>query len=287
MDKKNKNKGKWFIKHKFLVLGILVFFVFIIPLFVINVLFKWNSHIWFLEAEWSAGEALNYIVSFEAFFGTVLLGAVAIYQNNLAQDNNQKILKLQEETQAFQMKDKAAPFDLSFLITDEKNSYYVTLDRDLKYTVTNTDFLHLSLLCKSIDRKKSNIFVMMFEIENISNVIIKEIKIEDVVIYGISSNASNIPVEEQHPSTYEYSEVFSKDTIKYVLKPNDKVKVCLHIEMEAIDLSIECFCIRFNLSTVSIYNVVFSELVSFNRNCYINEHDTMFERIEDIKFSIK
>lgn len=55
-----------------IVLAILVLVVIcIIAPIAINILFKWNSNIFFIEAEWSAGDALNYL-------GTIIAATIGI-----------------------------------------------------------------------------------------------------------------------------------------------------------------------------------------------------------------
>ena len=51
------------------------------PLFLVHILFKFDSSVSLLTAEWSAGDVLAYIAGFEAFIGTVSLGALALWQN--------------------------------------------------------------------------------------------------------------------------------------------------------------------------------------------------------------
>lgn len=72
-----KNKGLCLIS----CLGIL-FMLLGIP-FIINILFKIYSPIYLFEAEWSAGDALGYYGDVLAFIGTVVLGALALYQNHI------------------------------------------------------------------------------------------------------------------------------------------------------------------------------------------------------------
>ena len=44
--------------------------VFLVPLIIVNILFKCNPKAAFLIAEWDAGDLLSYIAGFEAFLGT-------------------------------------------------------------------------------------------------------------------------------------------------------------------------------------------------------------------------
>lgn len=81
----------WIKKNK-LFFGFIVLLLFLVPLLIVHILFKLNSNIEWLLAEWSAGDVLAYIAGFEAFIGTVALGALALWQNQ--QINKQHIESL-------------------------------------------------------------------------------------------------------------------------------------------------------------------------------------------------
>lgn len=66
-----KNKGKTIF---------ICLLLFILPLVVVHFLFKLHGPGW-LVAEWTAGDVLGYVAGFEAFLGTVALGALALWQN--------------------------------------------------------------------------------------------------------------------------------------------------------------------------------------------------------------
>lgn len=63
----------WIKNHKTTTLLVCIS-IFFLPLVIVHILFKWNSEIRWLSAEWSAGDVLGYIAGFEAFVGTVALG---------------------------------------------------------------------------------------------------------------------------------------------------------------------------------------------------------------------
>lgn len=67
--------------------------IFFIPLLAIHMLFLWDSGIDWLIARWTPGDIMGYIAGFEAFIGTVSLGAVAFWQNQ--QIHNQHIESLE------------------------------------------------------------------------------------------------------------------------------------------------------------------------------------------------
>jgi hypothetical protein len=81
----------WLKKNKLLA-GLIALFSFAIPLIIVHVLFKFNSGIRWLGAEWSAGDVLVYIAGFLAFLGTVSLGAVALWQNRKIHEQHMESL---------------------------------------------------------------------------------------------------------------------------------------------------------------------------------------------------
>lgn len=81
----------WLKKHK-LLFGLIVILLFATPLIIVHILFKFSFGISWLNAEWSAGDVLSYVAGFEAFIGTVALGALALWQNQ--QINKQHIESL-------------------------------------------------------------------------------------------------------------------------------------------------------------------------------------------------
>lgn len=76
---------EWIKKNKvlFIIICIMVFIVLIGVPFGINLLFKIQSNINIFEAEWTAGDALGYYGAVLSFIGTVVLGALALYQNHI------------------------------------------------------------------------------------------------------------------------------------------------------------------------------------------------------------
>lgn len=72
------NKIREFIrKHKKIIIALMLPCSFL-PLIIVHVLFKWRSDIDFLVAEWSAGELLGYIGTLMSFWGTIILGWLAL-----------------------------------------------------------------------------------------------------------------------------------------------------------------------------------------------------------------
>lgn len=86
----------WTKKHKKLIAFIIFLIIFGIP-FIIHVLFKLHSNIDFFVAEWTAGELLSYYGSILAFLGTVILGALSLYQNQIIKQESDKRTELLEQ----------------------------------------------------------------------------------------------------------------------------------------------------------------------------------------------
>lgn len=97
---------------KILLIIISIITIMIIPL-VINILFKYDFNIWWLESEWSAGDALNFYAGFLSFCGTITLGIISIWQTKKANRISEQLLKkdMMESTDFVQLQNK---FDVSF-----------------------------------------------------------------------------------------------------------------------------------------------------------------------------
>lgn len=86
----------WLKKHVKLI-GFVIFFLIIGGPFVIHMLFKANSAIDFFIAEWTAGEVLGYYGAVMGFLGTVILSLLALWQNQVIKNENDKREKLMQK----------------------------------------------------------------------------------------------------------------------------------------------------------------------------------------------
>lgn len=80
----------WIKNHKTTTLLVCIV-IFLLPLILVHIFFKWDSGIGWLSAEWSAGDVLAYIAGFEAFIGTIVLGVVTVYQSEKASRENERL----------------------------------------------------------------------------------------------------------------------------------------------------------------------------------------------------
>ena len=71
---------QWIGEHKFLS-AIIILLLLVFQPFAVHMFLKIPAPSPFFEREWDAGDLITYIAGFEAFIGTVFVGAVAIKQN--------------------------------------------------------------------------------------------------------------------------------------------------------------------------------------------------------------
>lgn len=84
---------EWIKNNKIKTISIIIG-LFLLPLIIVHLLFKWDIGCNFLSAEWSAGDLITYIAGFEACIGTVSLGAFALWQNKKFKESNDNKDKL-------------------------------------------------------------------------------------------------------------------------------------------------------------------------------------------------
>ena len=86
----------WLKNHKKLIAFTIFMVIFGVPL-IIHILFKLHPNVDFFVAEWTAGELLSYYGSILAFLGTVILGALSLYQNQIIKQESDKRTALLEQ----------------------------------------------------------------------------------------------------------------------------------------------------------------------------------------------
>lgn len=271
----------WIKNHIFLVV-IIAILVFALPLIVVHLLFKWYSGIPWLEAEWLAGDILGYIAGFEALLGTVILGLVSVYQNDEANAKNDRLMEMQEEQQRFQIKEKAAPVDITPIILDDNRKYYVVNDDDFpgEFDVVNQKYKYFFFMdAPGVVRKNAKLFNMVIELENISDIVLTKVYIDNLRIYDIITNATGVNLEKENILEYTYAND-SDQRAQCLLKPHERIKLCLKIYMDEYRMDEESFHVNFDLSTKSIYNVIFSANVTLFRNNVADAIDRVYVTID-------
>lgn len=90
-----------------LAIVIISLIIIMIPI-IINILFKFDFNIWWLQGEWSAGDALSFYGCLLSFIGTITLGAISIWQTKKSNDISKQLLEkyLLESTDFIQLQNK-------------------------------------------------------------------------------------------------------------------------------------------------------------------------------------
>lgn len=98
------NKILEFIRKHSKITVILIILCSLLPLIIVHILFKWNSGIAFLVAEWSAGELLGYIGTLLSFWGTIILGWLALQASNKANELSRRVIELEQDHYRLEMR---------------------------------------------------------------------------------------------------------------------------------------------------------------------------------------
>lgn len=179
-------------KHKMKTILVIIG-LFLVPLIVVHLLFKWNTGYDFISAEWSAGDLIGYIAGFEAFAGTVVLGIIAVWQTDKANKTNDSLLKLTEENE----RKSVLPF-LSFnsyIPKYEGNSFISLLAKAMSEGKTNkndNEFIPLEDTAKRMDFLLSELnFTISHDLIKISAELSKEQQEKINSQFGIKKQKNN------------------------------------------------------------------------------------------------
>lgn len=100
------------------------------PLFIVHLLFKWKTGIDFFEAEWSAGELLEYIGTILTFISTIILSVLALQSSNKANKLSEKVIENEQDRYRLEMRPfvlvsdwKAFEIDNKDLFVEPKEKY--------------------------------------------------------------------------------------------------------------------------------------------------------------------
>lgn len=181
----------WIKNHKATTLIVCVAMFFLPPVLV-HALFKWNSGIDWLSAEWSAGDILAYIAGFEAFIGTIVLGFVTVYQSEKASRENERLSRENNFLQRISVQ-RLLPLVSVESITIDRSCITTKLySQDKASTVEVADTVtpekrethlrtYLPRLGSQIDRYYKTV---KLTIKNISDSAIRQISVERIEFSG-------------------------------------------------------------------------------------------------------
>jgi len=86
----------WIKKHVWqtILIGLAAFFI---PLILVHVAYRISAVTPWFASTWSSGEVITYLAGFEAFIGTVFLGAIAVQQNEKAYEQSKLLISMEEK----------------------------------------------------------------------------------------------------------------------------------------------------------------------------------------------
>lgn len=131
----NLDKIKQFVKKRIRMIKILgiilaIILVFIIPMLIVHVLFRWDCGNPFFIPKWSAGDALSYVGTILSFIGTIALGILALRASNKANELSKKVIENEQDRYRLEMRPfvlvsdwKAFEIDNKDLFVEPKEKY--------------------------------------------------------------------------------------------------------------------------------------------------------------------
>lgn len=259
---------EWIVNHK-VKTAIICVTIFMLPLVIVQVLYKLHLGISWLVSEWKAGDVLAYIAGVEAFLGTVFLSVVSLEQNRKAEETNKR---LSEENNYLQkiMSQKLLPilklYSLKTTRTtknDEAPKWLPRANKFTRYISYNSASPEKSInrICVNIDVEEgipAYVKTLTFSIRNISESVIRHICVDDIAICGYKDTFSEIRCSNVNPG-YGVSSLFTADDLLTVEANfyfnSEKIKSCWDSEFGG--LAVTLF-----FTNTTIAGIKFKEFIS-------------------------
>lgn len=169
---------------------IIVIATFFVPLIVVHLLFKWHTGIYFIEAEWDAGDLLAYIAGFETLIGTFILGFITVMQAERADEVNERLSRENNNLQKIAVQKlipvlKIVSVEVSDSDIVEPSSIKLdnTVTVEEHFTVDNFSS-SIETYIKRIGNTEAYKKTVQLVFENISESVIRKISIDKIVFPG-------------------------------------------------------------------------------------------------------
>lgn len=158
---------------KYVAIVLLLFLLILIPIS-INIAYKYDFNIWWIQSEWSAGEALVFYGSILSLLGTLVLGATSIWQTKKSYEVSQRML------------DKDLMDSACFMQLQNKFDIVLKENSDLKITHSAYHKLDYgaTILIESYEtevEKYNEYLCKLYFINSYNKNIIKKVKLVDVI----------------------------------------------------------------------------------------------------------
>ena len=218
----------WLKKHPIATMAIICI-TFFLPLVVVHCLFKWNTECVWLSATWSSGDVLGYIAGFEAFLGTVVLGAITVYQTEIANKTSVRLSKENNYLQKISIQKMLPLLRVTALSVDNaqnsSSTYSATKDSTLEVVDVGTPQNRNTLIRTYLPRVGSaNGYckTIKLSLENISDGTISQISVDRIDFSGFKYKGN-------HTDMVSCVGTEKAKYISWLILPGDSLDVTVNI----------------------------------------------------------
>lgn len=224
----------WIKHHKVTMLwsGVVIFFL---PLILVYIFSKLNSHIGWLSAEFTAGDVLAYIAGFEAFIGTIVLGFITVCQSEKASRENERLSRENNFLQRISVQRLLPLVSVKSIVIENSAITTKLYSQDKASTVEVAD---------TVTPKKRETHIITY-LPRLGNQIDRYYKTVELTIKNISDSAiGQISVDRIEFSGFKYqNEIIDKtycigtENAKYIswlLLPEDSLEIKVEILFDNI-----------------------------------------------------
>lgn len=280
----------WIKKHRALAIIVIVC-SFLMPILFIHILFSAEAPSPWLAAKWEPGDLLTYIAGFESLLGTVVLGAVTVYQSNKSNKANERLARENNNLQKVSVQPLLPILAVSKVdVEDAKLARFVfpeTKSRtfSISASVTPSEYApHINVFmphntvpsqqyCKTVH----------LSIENISNGPISQISVDRIVFSGFR-------YQDQVVEKTDCTCLSESNTISWMILPKESVDICVDIYYDNDIFTrfwefhdwnmIGSFDMCLFLTNKSIAGITYREKIYINKAVNMKEH-IMYKAYED------
>lgn len=280
----------WIKKHKLLT-AIITICAFLGPILIVHILFSFEAPSFWVAAKWEPGELLTYIAGFESLLGTIVLGAVTVYQSIKANEVNERLARENNYLQKIGIQPLLPILTVSKL--DVKNAEYC------RFTVSKEESCSL-YVSAAVTREeyKPHINVYMphntipsqqycktvnLSLGNISDGPIAQIAVDRIVFSGFQ-------YQKQSIDKTVCSGLAGHNTISWMILPKEGIDLCIDIyydndvftkfwEFNDVN-SIGSFDMCLFLTNKSVSGITYRERIYINKYTNLKEH-IMYKAYEE------
>lgn len=268
----------WIKKHIWQSI-LIVLGLFFLPLILVHIAYKVAAISPWFASTWSSGDIVTYIAGFEAFIGTVFLGAISVHQNDKANELNQKAVSLNERF--LQNEIRRDEFERTCRIVLKKWEY---MKYDLLNAKSNNEMLFISSRFRDVLFSNDIIlleFLYKFQLTfvNYTNSYM-EIEFDEFIVFTTNDEF------EKTANTYLPQDPIAHKLINIQLAPNEEFNFSFLLRRsEAINQNY--FSCKLQFKLINNIREFYTETIDFSIVFIHGNNPKISLRSIDIKPSIK